>query len=209
MKSVKSKKARVQSEIGEVVYSTGKVQFDSTNLMGKAIKVEKPAVWFSLKTVGPKGRTFPYKSDPFEANVTQYRSGWQVDFNQAADKALDQLIKMLWEDGWEPTSFGSAWYEIRFRRPSTQPDIETEKPNSSAESNNVHSEAFRKVRDQYSQLRADLAAGKLNPDRYRAALANLKIQDPSGATWMIDGQSGRWMKWDGTNWIKAEPLNSL
>lgn len=218
MGSGKSSKARMRTEIGDIAYFSGKYTFMMTDRAGKPYKVEKQGFKFVVRVIDAKGRNFPYESPPFEGKQTQYRSGWQVDFNKDADKALDTLIQQLWKDGWDPTSFGQAWYEIKFRRlvPEAEPEQAKAEPEetktvtetAATPAEKVLPEVFRKSEARYAELRADLAAGRINPDKFRTGLNELRVQDPTGAYWTIEGQSGRWLKWDGKAWVQAEPPRS-
>jgi hypothetical protein len=218
MGSGKSSKARMRTEIGETDYITGKFTFQMTDRSGKVYKVEKNGIKFILRTVTAEGRYRSYESEPFEAKTTQYRSGWQVEWNSNAGDALNKLIQELWKEDWDPTSFGQAWYEIKFRRlvPEAEPEQTKAAPEetkivtkaAAAPVEKVLPEVFRKSEARYAELRADLAAGRINPDKFRTGLNELRVQDPTGAYWTIEGQSGRWLKWDGKAWVQAEPPRS-
>jgi hypothetical protein len=101
-------------------------------------------IWFVARAIGPKGIYRAAESDiTFNTHsIHYYNSGrpstggivrWmyeesggvgiatgQVPRTSEAVACLNDLIKKLWADGWEPSGGGgknSLWYEYRFRRP--------------------------------------------------------------------------------------------
>ncbi len=64
---------------------------------------------------------------------------------------------------------------------------------------------FRWAEQEYGRLRGELAAGRLHPQQYQAALAQLRVQDPQGRHWMLAPDTGQWLVYDGRGWVRADP----
>ena len=65
------------------------------------------------------------------------------------------------------------------------------------------------MEQRYQQLRAGLAAGKLDQAAFALAADRLQFQDAWGRSWMIGAQSGAWYCYDGQAWIPADPRQAL
>lgn len=86
---------------------------------------------FFVIGVGPSGRYIVGESEPFGGKMqTVYRKGprglevvaYECVRNDAdARDALNTLLSRLWSEGWQPTSFGQAWHDIRLRRVVIEP----------------------------------------------------------------------------------------
>jgi hypothetical protein len=212
----KSGKARkpARSELGEIVYETGTFEFDGKDWGGKPVKQKKPGIRFWLRAVGPNGVYTAKISRPFEGKQESNRTGWYVVWSEAGRDALNELIQDLWKDGWQPSSIGRFWHQFSFRKMVEEPsDPESDQEEDLTEITSRKAkarmssllESFRKVEATYAAVRADLAAARINPDQYRAQLENLRVQETSERWWKIDGQSGKWLLWDGKTWKAAEP----
>lgn len=62
--------------------------------------------------------------------------------------------------------------------------------------------SFRDIEKQVAQLRAQ----RLPHDQFEAAVNQLRVIDDDGATWQISAETGSWIKWDGANWLPANPF---
>ncbi len=71
---------------------------------------------------GPQGRYFPKRSKTFEGKDASDKQGWYLEWNEATKDALNELLQGLWEDGWQPTSFGRRWHEVNLRRFVPEPE---------------------------------------------------------------------------------------
>ena len=60
---------------------------------------------FWAQTIGPAGRYSAGTSPSFAADKTGY-----LAYSQEADNALNELLRSLWAEGWQPTGFGREWY---------------------------------------------------------------------------------------------------
>jgi hypothetical protein len=86
---------------------------------------------FGVIGVGPNGRYRVDRSELFDGAIqTVYRTGprglqvvaYNCVRNDANSRAaLDTLLSRLWSEGWQPTSFGQAWHDIKFRRVVIEP----------------------------------------------------------------------------------------
>lgn len=63
---------------------------------------------------------------------------------------------------------------------------------------------FLQLKEKYFALWQQKNEGKLGPEDFGAALHNLRAEDSSGAWWQV-AEDGSWLRWDGTNWVGAEP----
>jgi hypothetical protein len=73
-------------------------------------------IWFAANALGPNGLYRAAESSTFNS-YTSYLSR-----DKYSEATFNELVKKLWEDGWEPTSGAGhskldLWYEYRFRRP--------------------------------------------------------------------------------------------
>jgi hypothetical protein len=64
---------------------------------------------------------------------------------------------------------------------------------------------FARVELQAAVLRQDLAAGRLTEPQFKEKLRELMLQDAQGHWWMVGAESGGWYRFDGANWMRAEP----
>jgi hypothetical protein len=205
----KSSREPARSEIAKINWEKMTIKVETSTILGKA-NLNRFGLRFWVLAVGPKGRYTAFTGTPFQAK-SQTDGDSYVAYSDASDAALDEVIQHLWKEGWQPTSFGRHWHEINFRRFVPEPEEAAAATPSQAPAPaqattpSASAEAFRQVEAAYTRLRADLAAGRVNPDQYRAAFQKLKIQEPNGRQWTIDGQSGRWLLWDGSAWKQADP----
>lgn len=61
---------------------------------------------------------------------------------------------------------------------------------------------FEEAGQRYAAYRAQADAGTLNTAYFEAAVAELKVQDPSGVWWQMS-PAGEWLSWNGTSWVSA------
>lgn len=196
-KSSKARKTAPRSEIGEVLYYTGKFEFEEKDWKGNPAKVTKTGYRLWLRAVGPNG-TYNYgESHPILGLVTEP--------TPAARVTLNEFLRDLWTGGWQPSSVGKSWYQFNYRRVVEEPSDTDSNEGEIADESISLKKAFRKIEKAYSEIRADLAAGRINPEQYRSQLENLRVQESSERWWKIDGQSGKWLMWDGKVWKPSEP----
>lgn len=68
---------------------------------------------------------------------------------------------------------------------------------------------FHRVEEQYWHLKGQLAVGRITREQFGAALQQLMLQDAQGRCWTIHPDSGKWLVYDGQQWVQAEPLAAL
>lgn len=234
-----------RSELGRIWYEITTIEVQVKAFGGKMVPVQKPAMRFWLLAIGPQGRYTARKSQPFLGTpeverMSTYKSESYVPWSDDAKAALNELLCDLWNEGWQPTSFGRLWYEITLRRVVPEPvtpDTTTTTAAASQESSAAASanqastsanavnqpvastdtavpqvvpvtvpaqpDAFLQAESNYARIRTEYAAGRINPDEYRRAIEELKVQDQSGRHWRIEAKSGKWITWDGTTWAFA------
>ncbi|MCX6622627.1 MAG: hypothetical protein NTY38_16470, partial [Acidobacteria bacterium] len=67
---------------------------------------------------------------------------------------------------------------------------------------------FEEAGQHYAAYRAQADAGQLRPADFEAAVAQLKVQDPSGVWWQM-GPAGDWLSWNGAEWVsQAQPAQA-
>lgn len=65
--------------------------------------------------------------------------------------------------------------------------------------------SFEGAEQEFNILKNQLASGKITHPEYLNRVNNLRLQDPAGTWWQIREQDGRWLKWNGTEWILGQP----
>ena len=64
---------------------------------------------------------------------------------------------------------------------------------------------FAQVESEYRRLKAQVAAGQISEDEFKAKLQELMIQDEQGRWWVIGFETGQWYVHDGEQWVPAQP----
>lgn len=64
---------------------------------------------------------------------------------------------------------------------------------------------YSDVEARYRELKAQVAAGALTEDDFKAQLEELMIQDDEGRWWIIGYETGDWYVFDGKEWVQAAP----
>lgn len=64
---------------------------------------------------------------------------------------------------------------------------------------------YADVEARYRELKAQVAAGALTEDGFKAQLKELMIQDDGGRWWIIGHETGDWYVFDGEEWMQAAP----
>jgi hypothetical protein len=64
---------------------------------------------------------------------------------------------------------------------------------------------FHALEARLAELQARYNRGNLEINTYQSEVQNLKVEDQSGRTWWLGGESGAWHYWDGRAWIRATP----
>jgi hypothetical protein len=52
----------------------------------------------------------------------------------------------------------------------------------------------------YQAWRSQLDAGLVHPDQFRAAVSQIQATDSTGTPWMVEPNSGAWLRWNGASW---------
>lgn len=65
--------------------------------------------------------------------------------------------------------------------------------------------SFEEARAEYGRLRQAYDSRQLSPEEYGRRVQGLQVRDAGGAYWAIDGNSGGWLRYDGTNWVPGQP----
>lgn len=65
--------------------------------------------------------------------------------------------------------------------------------------------SFEEARAEYGRLRQAYDGRQLSPEEYGRRVQGLQVRDAGGAYWAIDGNSGGWLRYDGTNWVPGQP----
>jgi hypothetical protein len=64
---------------------------------------------------------------------------------------------------------------------------------------------FQALEARLTELQARYNRGELDPNTYQGEVQNLKLEDGSGRTWWLGGETGAWHYWDGSAWVRANP----
>jgi penicillin-binding protein 1C len=104
-----------------------------------------------------------------------------------------------------PTSGGG----VRFERLSSEAPIIPNTPTATGGSTPPPSaslqDKYTNVEIEVQGLRRKYRLGNMTADDLRGALRKLMVLDDTGNWWMIGMESDRWYKYDGRNWVQADP----
>jgi len=64
---------------------------------------------------------------------------------------------------------------------------------------------FAEAEQKYRELEEQLLRGELKEEEFLALVARLRLIDEEGRRWMLSGRTGRWLLYDGQQWVLAEP----
>ena len=64
---------------------------------------------------------------------------------------------------------------------------------------------FEEARAEYGRLRQAYDSRQIGPEEYGRRVQGLQLRDADGTYWAIDGSSGGWLRYDGTNWVPGQP----
>ncbi len=68
---------------------------------------------------------------------------------------------------------------------------------------------FSQAEEQFNELQARVQRGEpLSEDQYQEELAKLMVQDDHGTFWSLEPGTGRWLYFDGTEWVPGMPPRS-
>lgn len=67
---------------------------------------------------------------------------------------------------------------------------------------------FEEARAEYGRLRQAYESRQLSPEEYGRRVQGLQVRDSGGTYWAIDGNTGGWLRYDGTNWVPGQPPNA-
>lgn len=111
------------------ICTVGTAWRDTTSTDRRTRKDYPYEVWFVANALGPDGlyracesRTwwnssaYSYLQKGPVPWSYQYRGPGAVPRAEWSEASFNDLVKQLWEAGWEPTAGGALWYEYRFRR---------------------------------------------------------------------------------------------
>ena len=64
---------------------------------------------------------------------------------------------------------------------------------------------FDEIRNTFRELEAKFYGGELTEDEFLDRVAQLRVTDEEGREWLISARNGRWLVYDGQQWVFAEP----
>jgi len=103
----------------------------------------------------------------------------------------------------EPSSAGSVRFE---KKSSDAPIIANTSATAEAPiTSGSMLDKYSNVEAEVQVLRRKYRVGNMTADELRAALRKLMVLDDTGNWWMIGMESDRWYKYDGRNWVQADP----
>ncbi len=68
---------------------------------------------------------------------------------------------------------------------------------------------FKEAESKYFELKGRLDSGALTAEQFRAAITELRVVDSEGRHWAVDGRSGGWLLYDGTQWVPSQPPGAV
>ena len=66
-------------------------------------------------------------------------------------------------------------------------------------------ERFKKVEDEFLELRKDYKQHKITEREFKDRLKQLRLTDKNGRCWTIGAKTGKWYYYDGEDWVEANP----
>jgi hypothetical protein len=72
----------------------------------------------------------------------------------------------------------------------------------------VDMKKFKDVELKYNELKQQLEQAEINADDMKRELKRLMVLDDDGHYWMIGGKTGKWYRYDGTDWKIGEPYGN-
>lgn len=64
---------------------------------------------------------------------------------------------------------------------------------------------FGQIEERYRHLKQDHDSGRISTGQFLASVESLRAKDQDGNWWQIDPETGDWLWWDGSQWLKPEP----
>ncbi|HEY8600931.1 MAG TPA: hypothetical protein VIL85_21015 [Thermomicrobiales bacterium] len=65
--------------------------------------------------------------------------------------------------------------------------------------------SFEEARAEYDRLRQAYDQRQIAAEEYGRRVQGLQVRDAAGAYWAIDGNTGGWLRYDGTAWVPGQP----
>ncbi len=66
-------------------------------------------------------------------------------------------------------------------------------------------DSFGEVEKRYAALRGQFQSRMLSKEQWTAAVNSLRAADAAGRTWQISPDTGKWIVWDGSQWLPGNP----
>jgi hypothetical protein len=67
---------------------------------------------------------------------------------------------------------------------------------------------FKQAGEKFTYLKAGFEAGIFSESEFKSKLEDLMVRDEQGQWWMIGYETERWYRYDGANWVQADPPGS-
>jgi hypothetical protein len=64
---------------------------------------------------------------------------------------------------------------------------------------------FSSAEKEYTRLRGEVAAGRMNPQQFEAVVRQIRVTDAQGREWMLAPDTGQWLVFDGRAWVPGRP----
>jgi len=64
---------------------------------------------------------------------------------------------------------------------------------------------FEEAHAEYTRLRQGYDNRQLSAEDYGQRVQGLQVRDANGGYWAIDGNSGGWLRYDGSAWVQGQP----
>ncbi|PKO18107.1 hypothetical protein CVU37_07240 [candidate division BRC1 bacterium HGW-BRC1-1] len=152
--------------------------------------------------------------DPFQSAQLQYGELLgQLQAGTITREAFDEMAAQLrvqdargtwWSIS--PTTGNWSWWDGASWTEAPQPEAQVAPATGPAFTQPpCGPDAFDQTADQYRALLARRKRGELDSAAFDRAVDALRVTDGGGAVWQIASQTGIWVRWDGQQWVEAEP----
>jgi hypothetical protein len=64
---------------------------------------------------------------------------------------------------------------------------------------------FEEALAEYGRLRQAYNSGQLGAQDFAQRVQQIQVRDGAGSYWAIDGATGGWLRYDGSNWVPGQP----
>jgi hypothetical protein len=126
---------------------------------------------------------------------------WQQQQEQMRKQQQDQL------DHLHKMQMEAAWHAQQQKKQKAQAQVSNKVSTSATQGESGG--LFSNIQAEIIGLKEQLRKGTLNADQVKERLKELMVQDDEGTWWTVGFESWSWYKFEGKNWIQADPTRSI